>query len=128
MESRRVSANDLVRVSLDGRSVDGANAPTSELALHLAALRVRPDVAWSLHLHPPMATLMHALEIPIRTITTDHAFFLRSIARCHTCIRARRNSPTRPLPNSLRAPTWCCYVITDASSWLKHLTSPSHAR
>ena len=75
-----VSATDLVRVSLDGLRVDGANTPTSELPLHLAALRARSDVAWSLHLHPPMATLMHALDIQIRTITTDHAFFLRSIA------------------------------------------------
>ena len=75
-----LDAPDLVRVSLDGRRLDGANAPTSELLLHLAALRARPDVAWSLHLHPPMATLLHALGIGIRTITTDHAFYLRSIA------------------------------------------------
>ena len=27
-----------------------------------------------------MATLLHGLDIPIRTITTDHAFYLRSIA------------------------------------------------
>jgi L-fuculose-phosphate aldolase len=75
-----LDASDLVRVSLDGRRLDGANAPTSELLLHLAALRARPDVVWSLHLHPPMATLLHALGIGIRTITTDHAFYLRSIA------------------------------------------------
>jgi ribulose-5-phosphate 4-epimerase/fuculose-1-phosphate aldolase len=75
-----LGASDLVRVSLDGRRLDGANAPTSELLLHLAALRARRDVVWSLHLHPPMATLLHALGIGVRTITTDHAFYLRSIA------------------------------------------------
>jgi L-fuculose-phosphate aldolase len=75
-----LDASDLVPVSLDGRRLDGANAPTSELLLHLAALRARPDVVWSVHLHPPMATLLHALGIGIRTITTDHAFYLRSIA------------------------------------------------
>lgn len=72
--------SDLVRVSFDGRRLDGTNAPTSELPLHLAALQARPDAEWSLHLHPPMATLLHALGIGIRTITTDHAFYLRSIA------------------------------------------------
>jgi ribulose-5-phosphate 4-epimerase/fuculose-1-phosphate aldolase len=70
---------DLVQVTLDGHHVDGVNAPTSELLLHLAALRARPDVVWSVHLHPPMATLLHGLDIPIRTITTDHAFYLRTI-------------------------------------------------
>jgi L-fuculose-phosphate aldolase len=75
-----ISVGDLVRVSVDGRALDGENAPTSELLLHLAALRARPDVVWSLHLHPPIAALLHALDAPIRTITTDHAFYLRSIA------------------------------------------------
>jgi ribulose-5-phosphate 4-epimerase/fuculose-1-phosphate aldolase len=71
---------DLVQVTLDGHHVDGVNAPTSELLLHLAALRARPDVVWSVHLHPPIATLLHGLDIPIRTLTTDHAFYLRAIA------------------------------------------------
>jgi L-fuculose-phosphate aldolase len=73
-------ADDLVRVTLAGDRLDGANLPTSELPIHLAAMRARRDVAWSVHLHPPMATLLHALDIRIRTITTDHAFYLRSIA------------------------------------------------
>ena len=75
-----LTAVDLAEVSLDGRHLHGTRAATSELPLHLAALRVRPDVAWSLHLHPPMATLLDALDIPIRTITTDHAYYLRSMA------------------------------------------------
>jgi L-fuculose-phosphate aldolase len=75
-----LSAANLVQVSLDGRRLAGAHAPTSELLLHLAALRARPDVAWSVHLHPPMATLLPVLDIPIRTISTDHAFYLRGIA------------------------------------------------
>jgi L-fuculose-phosphate aldolase len=70
---------DLVLVSLEGRPLDGANQPTSELLLHLAALRARADVVWSLHLHPPVATLLHALDIQIRTVTTDHAFYVSSI-------------------------------------------------
>ena len=75
-----LGAANLVQVSLDGRRLEGALAPTSELLLHLAALQARRDVMWSMHLHPPMATLLHVLDIPIRTITTDHAFYLRDIA------------------------------------------------
>jgi L-fuculose-phosphate aldolase len=75
-----LSAANLVQVSLDGRRLAGAQAPTSELLLHLAAFRARSDVGWSVHLHPPMATLLPVLDIPIRTISTDHAFYLRDIA------------------------------------------------
>jgi L-fuculose-phosphate aldolase len=74
-------ADDLPKVGLDGRHLTGAREATSELRLHLASLRARPDAHWSLHLHPPMATLLDALGIPVRAITTDHAFYLRSIAR-----------------------------------------------
>jgi L-fuculose-phosphate aldolase len=34
-----------------------------------------------LHLHPQTAVLLDALDEPIRLITTDHAFYLRRIAR-----------------------------------------------
>jgi L-fuculose-phosphate aldolase len=69
-------------VDLDG-SVVGTSAaaePTSELALHLAAFRERADVTVSVHLHPPMATLLDALGISIESMTTDHAHYLGRIA------------------------------------------------
>jgi ribulose-5-phosphate 4-epimerase/fuculose-1-phosphate aldolase len=55
--------------------------PSSELALHLATYRARPDVNTVLHLHPQTAVLLDALDEPIRLITTDHAFYLRRVAR-----------------------------------------------
>jgi L-fuculose-phosphate aldolase len=69
----------LATVELDGRHIRGAFAPTTELALHLAALGSRPDAVVSLHLHPPMASLLHAAGVPIRRITTDHAYYLRQL-------------------------------------------------
>jgi L-fuculose-phosphate aldolase len=76
---RDVPPDHLAQVSLDGLHVAGAHAATSELPMHLAAFRARSDVVWSVHLHPPMATLLHAAGVPIRAITTDHAFYLRSM-------------------------------------------------
>jgi L-fuculose-phosphate aldolase len=70
----------LAIVGLDGSQVSGAYAPTTELALHLAAFRARSDAAVCLHLHPPIATLLHALGRPIWRITTDHAYYLRRLA------------------------------------------------
>ena len=79
-ELAELHASDLAEVSLDGDHLGGPHAATSELPLHLAAFKARPDAQWSLHLHPPMATLLDALGITIRTITTDHAYYLRAIA------------------------------------------------
>jgi ribulose-5-phosphate 4-epimerase/fuculose-1-phosphate aldolase len=58
-----------------------AAVPTSELGLHLATYRARPDVNAVLHLHPQLAVLLDAIDEPVRLITTDHAFYLRRIAR-----------------------------------------------
>jgi L-fuculose-phosphate aldolase len=69
----------LATVGLDGRHIFGPHAPTTELALHRAALGSRSDAAVCLHLHPPMATLLHAAGRPIRRITTDHAYYLRRL-------------------------------------------------
>jgi L-fuculose-phosphate aldolase len=70
----------LATVALEGHQISGAYAPTTEWALHLAAFRARSDAVVSLHLHPPMATLLHALGRPIWRITTDHAYHLRRLA------------------------------------------------
>lgn len=55
-------------------------APTSELALHLALYRARPDVNAVVHLHPQTALLLDALGEHVRIITTDHAFYLRRVS------------------------------------------------
>lgn len=54
--------------------------PTSELALHLALYRARPDVNAVIHLHPQTALLLDALGEDIRIVTTDHAFYLRRVS------------------------------------------------
>ena len=53
--------------------------PSSEVALHLATYRARPDVAAIIHLHPQTALLLDALGERIRLLTTDHAFYVRRV-------------------------------------------------
>ncbi|WP_203705119.1 class II aldolase/adducin family protein [Asanoa iriomotensis] len=55
-------------------------APSSEVALHLATYRARPDVTAIIHLHPQTALLLDALGEHIRLVTTDHAFYVRRVA------------------------------------------------
>jgi ribulose-5-phosphate 4-epimerase/fuculose-1-phosphate aldolase len=55
--------------------------PSTELPLHLATYRARPDVAAIIHLHPQTAVLLDALDIDVRLMTTDHVFYLRRVVR-----------------------------------------------
>jgi ribulose-5-phosphate 4-epimerase/fuculose-1-phosphate aldolase len=76
----RLTAKDFAEVDIaDGRVLQGT--PSTEVALHLATYRVRPDVNAIVHLHPQLAVLLDALGEPIRLVTSDHAFYLRRVAR-----------------------------------------------
>ena len=68
-----------VRIS-DGATLAGP-PPTSELALHLATYRARPDVSAIIHLHPQALLLLDALDEPVRLVTTDHRFYVRRVGR-----------------------------------------------
>jgi len=49
-----VDDEHLVVVDMQGNKVRGSGSPTSEMAMHLAAYRVRPDLHAVVHAHPPM--------------------------------------------------------------------------
>jgi L-fuculose-phosphate aldolase len=48
-----VTDADLVVVDMEGRHIRGEGRPTSELAMHLACYRERPDIQAVVHAHPP---------------------------------------------------------------------------
>ena len=78
----RLDRGSFVRIRIiDGAALDNTSgaAPSSELALHLATYRARPDVNAIVHLHPQSVLLLDAVGEPIRLATTDHAFYLRRI-------------------------------------------------
>jgi ribulose-5-phosphate 4-epimerase/fuculose-1-phosphate aldolase len=57
---------DVAVLSVDGDQLDGELRPSSELALHLAIYRARPDVGAVVHTHSPFATTFAVLgeQIP----------------------------------------------------------------
>jgi L-fuculose-phosphate aldolase len=63
----------------DGAVRSGHPVPSSEVALHLATYRVRPDVNAVVHLHPQTSVLLDALGHPIRLLTIDHAYYVREV-------------------------------------------------
>lgn len=56
VSKRDVRPESLVVVDGEGKVVQGSRRVFSEMALHLAVYRARPDVRWVVHAHPPHAT------------------------------------------------------------------------
>jgi L-fuculose-phosphate aldolase len=56
VSKRDVDDAALLVVDLQGEVLEGRRRPFSELDLHLAAYRARPEVCAVLHAHPPLAT------------------------------------------------------------------------
>jgi L-fuculose-phosphate aldolase len=54
---RDLRPGDLVAVDAAGAPLEPGERPTSELPLHLAAYRVRPDVLCVMHTHPTMCVV-----------------------------------------------------------------------
>lgn len=47
---------DLIILDMQGKKVEGRKEGTSEIAMHLLIMRMRPDVRSVVHAHPPVAT------------------------------------------------------------------------
>jgi L-fuculose-phosphate aldolase len=73
-----VAEGDLVRVSLQGE-VFGKGRPSSELATHLEAYRLRRDVRAVVHGHPPTAVALATAGVEIPTMTPEHAALIGNL-------------------------------------------------
>ncbi len=60
-----MNPEDLVVVTLEGKKVQGANRASTEMGMHLTAMRKRPDVMAAVHAHPPYATAFAVAGIPL---------------------------------------------------------------
>lgn len=59
-DKENLTPADMVVCDLDGHQVEGAGRPTSELNMHRAAYRLRPEIQSVIHAHPPTATAFAA--------------------------------------------------------------------
>jgi L-fuculose-phosphate aldolase len=67
-----VARGDIVKVDLKGKVI-GKGLPSSELATHLAAYRIRSDVRAVVHAHPPSAVSIITSRLSIPVMTPEHA-------------------------------------------------------
>ena len=57
--------DDLIIIDEKGKQVEGKNKPSSEMPMHLAAYRMRPDIGAVVHAHPPYCTGFATAGIPL---------------------------------------------------------------
>jgi L-fuculose-phosphate aldolase len=55
----------LIVTDMSGHVIEGDGLPSSEMAMHLAAYRARPDVTAVVHGHPPRAIAFTAAGVPL---------------------------------------------------------------
>lgn len=60
-----MTPDDICAVDLEGNQLAGKRKRTSEILLHLAVMRARPDVKAVVHCHPPHATAFGVAREPI---------------------------------------------------------------
>jgi L-fuculose-phosphate aldolase len=61
----RLTPEQVVITDLDGRVLEGRSRVSSELPMHVAVYRARPDARAIVHAHPPTATAFAVAHIPL---------------------------------------------------------------
>ena len=60
-----LTPDQIVKLDMAGKVLDGDYQPSSEIKMHLAAYRTRPDVNAVVHAHPPISTGFAVAGIPL---------------------------------------------------------------
>lgn len=64
-----LTADDIVTIDLDGRLVEGADAPPMEFHVHSEIYRRRPDVQAVAHVHTQWSTFFSMAGVPLKPVT-----------------------------------------------------------
>src|SRR6185369_4293713 len=67
LSKSQLKPDDLCTVDLEGKQVAGTRKRTSEINLHLAIYKARPDVKAVIHSHPPHATAFAVAGVELPT-------------------------------------------------------------
>ena len=68
MRYEEIRPEDVVVLTLEGKTVDGARKPSSEWALHANFYRAKPEIRGVVHTHSPYCTTFAVLNEPIRAV------------------------------------------------------------
>lgn len=75
----RLKLEDLVKIDLDGKTLEGMFKPTMEWRFHTAIYKKRSDVNAIVHTHNPVATGLALAGVRIKPITVEAALILARV-------------------------------------------------
>ena len=90
-----LTTDQLVKLDLDGNVLDGEYLPSSEIKMHLAAYRTRPDIQAVVHAHPPISTGFAVAGIPL-----DQLILAEMVVNFGSIPLAPYHSPSTDCANS----------------------------
>jgi len=76
LDYTEMTLDDLVVCDLDGNVVEGERGPTTEKALHLAAMRLHPEIHATMHCHAKHATMFALVREPIPAVIEEFDVFV----------------------------------------------------
>lgn len=71
-----MTIEDIVIVDMNGKLLDGKHKPSSEVPMHTAVMRARPDVKATVHTHAMFATIMAMGNEGIKATTPPQCEFV----------------------------------------------------
>ncbi len=71
-----MKAEDIAIVDMNGKWIDGPYKPSSEVPMHTAVLRARPDIKATVHTHGMFATIMAMGEEELKPTTPPQCEFV----------------------------------------------------
>ena len=104
---------DLCVVDMEGNQIGGRRKRTSEIMLHLAIMKERPEIKSVVHCHPPHATAFGIAREPIpQCVLPEVEIFLGG--RSDHAVRDPRVARNSPIPSflSFTRRTSSCWPIT----------------
>ena len=70
----KMTAEDIVLITLDGEVIEGIHRPSSEWKLHTAVYKNRPDINACVHTHSPYATALAVNRQALPSILAEMAY------------------------------------------------------
>ena len=83
-----MTAEDIAIVDLNGKWLDGKYKPSSEVPMHTAVMRARPDVKATVHTHAMYATIMAMGDNPeLKPITPPQCELVSYRSQCREVMK-----------------------------------------
>jgi len=75
----KLKEEDLVKIDLDGKIVEGINMPSKEWRLHIGILKARKDVNAVVHAHNPFTVGITMIGKKFKPITAEASMILKEV-------------------------------------------------